>query len=92
MAFIINGKKFDPHKSEELYKRGQGDACSRSSGCLTVMRSPKGTLWAVHAYWPNAYGDQRLETAAGDDEVRRLCESLNRADALKAAFGEIEEG
>ena len=92
MPFVINGKKFDPDRSEKLYSSGQGDACSRSDGHLTVMRSPKGTLWAVHAYWPNAYGDQRFETAAGDAAVRRLCESLNRADALEAAFGEIEEG
>ena len=92
MPFVINGKKFDADKSEVLYSTGQGDAACRRDGALTVLRSPKGTLWAIHAYWPNAYGDQRVETVSGDAAVRRLCESLNRIKAIEAAFGEMEEG
>lgn len=92
MAFIINGKKFNPDTSEILFQRGQGDAACRINGALSIMRSRKGTVWAVLAYWPNAYGPQKFETAVGESEVRKLCESLNRADAVEAAFGEIEEG
>ena len=92
MPFIINGKKFDPDTSELLFQRGQADAACRINGALSVERTAKGTLWAVLAYWPNEYGPQTVETAAGDDAVRRLCESLNRTDAIEAVFGEIEEG
>ena len=92
MPFIINGKKFDPDTSELLFQRGQGDAACRINGALSVMRSSKGTLWAVLAYWPNEYGPQSVETAAGDQDVRHLCESLNRVKAIEAVFGAIEQG
>ena len=90
--YVINGKRFDPDTSEELYANGMGNACSRDAGRLTVYRSQKGTLWAVFMYWPDEFGAQHVETVAGDAAVRRLCESLNRIAALEAAFGDLEEG
>jgi len=91
MKWIINGKKFNPDTSEELHSSGQGDAACRRDGALGIYRSPKGTVWAVLLYWPCACGDQKIELAEGEQEVARLCQSLQRVKAIES-FTAVEEG
>ena len=92
MPFLINGKKYDPETSEKIYSEGQGDAACRRDGCLSIFRSLKGTIWAVLSYWPDAFGPQKRETAVSTEDVRRLCVSLGRIDALEALGQPPEEG
>ena len=92
MALIIGNKKYDPETSQPLYSRGDGQAAFRRDGQLTVFRSPENTIWAVLTYWPMAYGPQERETAAGIEDVKRLCTSLNRLEALEAIGAAPEDG
>ncbi|OPZ23682.1 MAG: hypothetical protein BWZ02_03133 [Lentisphaerae bacterium ADurb.BinA184] len=91
MVCIINGLKYDSATSRELYCGGDLQTMTRANGRLTLYRSPKGTVWATLYYWVSETAD-RLETCAGEAAVRRLCEGLNNARAIEAAFGKIEEG
>ena len=92
MSYIINDKKFDPLKSEELYHRGHYQNACRRDGSLRVYRSAKGTIWATLSWWPNEYGDMREQTAEGETAVKSLCASIGCVDAIEAAFGPMQEG
>ena len=42
--------------------------------------------------WLKADGFHAVAEPSGEAAVRRLCEGLNNARAIEAAFGKIEEG